>query len=549
MAYTRAYETWRDAPSTSTPITAAKMQHIENAIASIMLVLESLQSQLEALGSEGPQQTTTVTAETDDGEVTVNWTAALGATGYTVSGEPLTTGGATVTTVDKTAAELTHTFTGLTNGIAYRFTVTIGPSGAQRSVSATPTAAAAAITLSKDESVPNQVTISWTGAADATGYLVGRDGNDVNGSGPWSTTDPATARSRTFLYLVPSTAYTFSVQPLPNGATYTIVGTPISGTVTTDPPPPGPGTVWLSGAGDDNATNTAGGGFGTWRGEPATYARMWADASLAAMSGMDMMFPYKNANWYGVLDIANGGPRDGQTWATAATGGMDSMWRSQCQKIHANWWPNLQGVHLSMAHEMSGNWYPWSVNASNVAAFKTAWKRWHGIVQEELVSKGRNAKVVMSYNFDTTSDISVQTIDPGVAYYDIVGVDFYNMWWGGTAASGLNDQTTWNNNLNAMDGTSPKGIKSWFDYAASLGKPLSIPEWGLSPQAYVDSPFFITTFRNYIATKAPVNAFNPGAGRLAGDSYFNTWPQCRLWPTTSAPNAAAAYRTAKWGAV
>jgi hypothetical protein len=315
-------------------------------------------------------------------------------------------------------------------------------------------------------------------------------------------------------------------------------------------PPAGTGTTWLSGAGDDNALQTADGAFGMWRGEPATYARMWADASTEAMRGLDMMFPYRDTDWTGVLDIACGGPgRGGGSWATAATGAMDSTWRYQCQKIHANWWPHLAQVHLSMAHEMSGNWYPWSVNSGNVAHFKTAWRRWYGIVQEELVSKGRNAKVVVSYNFDTTADVSVQTIDPGTAYYDIVGVDFYNMWWGGGPGSGLNDQTAWNNNLNAMKGSSPRGIGAWFSYASSVGKPLSIPEWGLSPQAYVDSPFFITTMRNYLATKAPADAYAPAAGKLAGDAYFNTWPECRLYPMTSVPNAAAAYRAARWGAV
>jgi hypothetical protein len=522
------------------------------AINDLLEIVASLQGQIDVLAGSSPAQTTVVTATTGDGTVTVNWTAAVGATEYVVSGQPLATGNA-VTTVTKTASQLSHTFTGLTNGITYSFTVTIGPSGSQKSVTAIPTAAAAAVTLSKDETVPGQITISWTAAADATGYLVGRNGTDVNGYGAWSITDPPTARSRTFLNLVAGTPYTFSVQPLPNGATYTIIGTPISGTAPgPTPPPTGQGTAWLSGAGDDAPANTAGGGFGTWRGEPATYARMWADASTLAMSGLAMMDAYRNANWTGILDIACGGPgRGGETWATAASGAMDSMWRGQLQKIHANWWSNLKGVHLSMSHELNGHWYPWTVNSGNVASFKTAWKRWHGMVQEELVSKGRNAKVVLSCNFDTTVNQTVQQINPGTAYFDVLGVDFYNMWWGGTAASGLNDQTTWNNNLDVLDsdGTSPKGIGAWFSYATTIGKPLSVPEWGLSPQAFVDSPFFITTMRNYLATKAPMDPYNPAAGTLAGDAYFNDWDQCRLYPTTQMPNAAAAYRAAQWGAV
>jgi hypothetical protein len=57
--------------------------------------------------------------------------------------------------------------------------------------------------------------------------------------------------------------------------------------------------------------------------------------------------------------------------------------------------------------------------------------------------------------------------------------------------------------------------------------------------------------RNYLATKAPADAYNPAAGKLAGDAYFNadSFPSCTLYPTTSNPNSAAAYRAAKWGTV
>lgn len=524
-------------------------ESLHAGVNSLLAGLESISSRLSALESGGLAQTTTVTASPGNASVVVNWTESFGSTGYTVAVEPIVNGGAQIPSVTKTAAQFTHSFTGLTNGIGYRATVTIQPSGAQRSVSFTPTAGAAPVTLSV---VPGdgQVAVNWSGAADATGYLVGRNGTDSVGSGPWETTDPADARSRTFLNLVNGTTYTFSVTSLPGGVAQTITGTPVAGTApVVVAPPAGAGTVWLSGAGDDNAGNTTGGGFGNWRGEPATYARAWMDASIGAMEGMYMMDPYRAANWNGIIDLAIGGPRDGRTWATAATGSMDATWRLQCQKINSAWWPNLKGVHISMAHEMSGNWYPWSVNAGNVSSFKTAWRRFYNIVGEELKSKGRNVDVVLCYNMDTVSDITVQAIDPGVAYYDILGVDFYNMWWGGTAASGLNTQATWDANLNAMKGTSPKGIGAWFTYAANQGKALSVPEWGTSPQATVEAPLFVTNMRNLFASKAPVDPYNPGAGRLAGDAYFNTWAQCRLYPTSSVPNTATTYRNLKWGSV
>jgi hypothetical protein len=58
------------------------------------------------------------------------------------------------------------------------------------------------------------VTVTWSAVAGAAGYLVSRDGVDSSGTGAWSTTDPATARSRTFTGLLPETRYTFAVQPV-----------------------------------------------------------------------------------------------------------------------------------------------------------------------------------------------------------------------------------------------------------------------------------------------------------------------------------------------
>lgn len=509
--------------------------------------LSSALSQIAALQSEGIPQSTAVTVVPGNGQVVVNWTAANGATGYTVQVQPITGGGVTPVPATKTATQLRHTFTGLTNGIGYQVVVTIQPTGVQKSVPFTPTGAAAATNVTATAG-DGQVLVAWTGSADASGYTVGRNGNDTGGSGPWETLDGPAERSRTFLNLTNGTPYTFSVKPEPGETAVTVQATPVaSAAPPVVQPPAGAGTVWLSGACGDHTTN-ANGAFGTWRGEPVTFARGWADADIGAMRAMYFMYVFRNANWSGILDCAIGGPgRNGDSWASAATGAMDGIWREQLQKINAAWWPNLKGVSLSMAHELSGNWYPWSVNSGNLAQFKTAWRRFYNIVGEELKSKGRKVFVTLNYNFDTVSNVTVQQIDPGTAYYDWLGVDIYNMWWGGTRESGLNSQAAWDSNFRAYKGTSPKGPGAWFDYAASIGKPICVPEWGLNPQVTIESIPFITNMRNLFASKAPADPYNPGAGKLAGDAYFNTWAQCQLYPTTNVPNSAAAYRNLVWG--
>ncbi|HEX8508268.1 MAG TPA: hypothetical protein VF635_02045 [Propionibacteriaceae bacterium] len=299
---------------------------------------------------------------------------------------------------------------------------------------------------------------------------------------------------------------------------------------------------WLSGAGDDKAVHVADGSFGRWRGEPTTYARIWADSSLRQMANVWMMDAYKTNGWTGTLDVSCGGPRDGETWATAAAGRLDATWQSTCRKIYEKW-GNLTAVHISMAHELNGNWYPWSVNSTNVADFKTAWARWHQIVQTELVAKGKNAKVCLSLNSDTSSGVSMLSLIPPLEQFDILGCDFYSMW------PDLTSQTLWDRNLltKKSDGA-PRGVQAWFNYAKSIGKPISFPEWALSSYALSDNPFFIERMRNIFAANAPTVPTAPGPGQLAGEAYFNVNDRCRLWPSTVVPNSAERYRELFFGA-
>lgn len=300
-------------------------------------------------------------------------------------------------------------------------------------------------------------------------------------------------------------------------------------------------SAWLSGLGDDKSGNVSGGALATWRGEPITYTRIWADATLRQMAGVGMLDSYKTAGWTGTMDIACGGPRDGQTWATAATGGMDTTWQATCRKVLASW-GNLTAVHLSMSHELNGNWYPWAVNSTNVAEFFTAWVRWYNVVQTELVAKGKDVKVCLSLNSDTSSGVSMLSLIPPLPYVDLIGCDFYSMW------PDLTTQLLWDKNrLTKKADGAPRGIQSWFDFARLIGKPISFPEWGLNSQTLSDNPFFLEAMRTIFAANAPLSATAPGPGQLAGEAYFNAVDRCRLWPATLAPNAAARYQALDFG--
>ncbi len=75
------------------------------------------------------------------------------------------------------------------------------------------------LTVSVSKISRDSVTVSWTAVVESTGYVIGRDGRNGAGHGPWSTTDPARARSRVFTGLRANTEYTFSVRALPSEVT------------------------------------------------------------------------------------------------------------------------------------------------------------------------------------------------------------------------------------------------------------------------------------------------------------------------------------------
>lgn len=96
-------------------------------------------------------------------------------------------------------------------------------SAAGTSAIAPPRVAGAAIALTLSDITLTSATLHWTDAS-AAGYLVGRDGTDSRGTGPWSTTDGPTVRSRTFLDLRPGVLYHLFVEPS-GGARQTVAVT------------------------------------------------------------------------------------------------------------------------------------------------------------------------------------------------------------------------------------------------------------------------------------------------------------------------------------
>lgn len=298
------------------------------------------------------------------------------------------------------------------------------------------------------------------------------------------------------------------------------------------PPPPTPGQTWLTGPADGADIIT------TWQGltgKPATYARIWADSGTA-MENMYGLSELGIRGYSGVLDLCVGGPSD---WANAANGNYDSFWRKQCQTIH-RLFGTLKRLDLSMAHEFN-NGYPWKVTSANQFSFRIAWERWYKIVQQELVEKGRNVKVVLPFNSDTNGGFTLAGGLPPLNTFDIVGCDFYNMW------PALPNQAIWDANKNSYKTDVPRGIDAWITWAKEVvKKPIQFGEWGQAPGGnfLVDDPFYVRAMFETFKRIAPADPYNPGPGELAGEAYFNNYAaRGMMFPvSTSVPKSVLVYK-------
>ncbi|MBW3656736.1 MAG: hypothetical protein KY444_11590, partial [Gemmatimonadetes bacterium] len=135
-----------------------------------------------------------------------------------------------------------------------------------------------------------------------------------------------------------------------------------------------------------------------------------------------------------------------------------------------------QPFYLRFAHEMNGNWYPWSpgVNGNTAAEYPAAWRHVVDLFRQE---GAHNVRWVWSPNVAGGDSAPFAPLYPGDAYVDWVALDGYN--WG-TTRSGL----TWTD-LTAIFGASYDALTALTD------RPLMIAETA-SAEAGGDKGAWIT---------------------------------------------------------
>jgi beta-mannanase len=124
---------------------------------------------------------------------------------------------------------------------------------------------------------------------------------------------------------------------------------------------------------------------------------------------------------------------------------------------------------LRFAHEMNGNWYPWSTGSNNpdhntVAQYVTAWRYVYNIFQ---LAGATNVIWVWCVNTDFPGSTPIAQDYPGNTYVDWVAIDGFN--WGNTPGH------QWES-LNQVFGP------TYAEVAKITNKPIMIAETGSSEQ-------------------------------------------------------------------
>jgi hypothetical protein len=226
----------------------------------------------------------------------------------------------------------------------------------------------------------------------------------------------------------------------------------------------------------------------------------------------------------------------GVTFADCAAGAYDSHFISLGAYLVGH---GRGDSYVRLGWEANGNWYPW--NAGNAASAQ----EWVQCFQREataLRSAAPSVRIDWNMNADTKTPASGNPTDlyPGDDYVDTVGVDFYDNW------PALETDLLWSSHyMDQARGGGPHGIGAWLAYAASRGKPLSVPEWGIihssAPNCGCggDDPVYVGHMHDFFAANA---------ADLAYESYFNLPIKpgdttSLVYPSATSPNASDRYRS------
>jgi hypothetical protein len=239
----------------------------------------------------------------------------------------------------------------------------------------------------------------------------------------------------------------------------------------------------------------------------------------------------------------------GGSLASCAAGQYDLHWRNLANNLAYH---GLRSAYLRLGWEMDGGWYAWNAKAGSgkEASFAGCFRR---IVQVMRQAQPTNQwKFVFNPTVDTwPSRAYLESLWPGDAYVDVVGVDIYDQCWVNNtypypstcdAACRLTrQQTAWRFFASRLD--------ILRDFAIAHGKPMAFPEWGVMARSDGhgggDNPYFIQKMHDFIVDPANNVVFHSYFNISSGKRGFDS----RLTDSAVADNPTGATRLPKSAAL
>jgi beta-mannanase len=232
--------------------------------------------------------------------------------------------------------------------------------------------------------------------------------------------------------------------------------------------------------------------------------------------------------------------------ATGNTSQFDSYYRTMAEELAAAA-PDFLVIRVGW--ELNDN-FPWSIarcdTAEKVNGYKNTHRKIVNMLRDEFTSRGKT--FLVSWNFVRDSGSlrrPLAELYPGDSYVDTIGVDYYDKKY---ANWGLNNSTDAKFREMASRGTTkqPFGIYTWFDFAMSMNKPLSVDEWGVwnSNESFAggDNDVYIRNMYEFFNSRKS-DTVQTAKGRvpaIAFEIYFNE--RVHKLGTYLNPKATAAYR-------
>lgn len=219
------------------------------------------------------------------------------------------------------------------------------------------------------------------------------------------------------------------------------------------------------------------------------------------------------------------------SWTDLANGAMDKTWRLMGQRAQTFVSPDRPPTRFRGPHEFDlWQWhYSPGTDATDIAAYKTAQKRYYDIVKAECPS------AIIEINFVTSAGLggnkhSFDALLPASNSYDAIAIDCYNIDYNNRSGcnyrpgvdpqvSDAKLQARWN--LFLGDPNTDRGLRYLRRRAVELGKPLSMPEVGQGEYLFVDStdrntgggddPFYVNGLADYVFDPVyPAGSGGPG---------------------------------------